>query len=573
MLHAITYVFYFFWRHPHYCLEIQNWHILPWHMRCVTKEASMRRYFIIKTPSKKTPFNLGSLLFKKGEFDQALHYLQQRSALEPMHDQTEFFLGLSYGTKNMFDKSVHHLTRAATLNTALPQIHEYLGTALEQQHNLDAALDHFYKAIHNDPTNYKAHFHIGIIHHQQNKLEAALKAYDETTRLKPTYQPALLERANILTLLGRTDESIAIYTQLLEINGIEPTTLYNIAFALKKQGVYDKAIEIYNKVITLSPCNKQALLGVAHAYLALGDFEHGWTNLAAYNACNTSTNHFLKKSDAIKGKTIFIGAEWDRTDMIMLVRYAQHIKRQGGTVILQTPDNLAKLFKNCEYIDQIISAESGTTQKFHKYIPISSLPALFGATLKSVPSEVPYLHTDKETAQFWKNILDRDKSLAKIGLFLSSHEDTSVTADQQNIPPHLLAPLAQLDGVSFYNLQNTLYPFNFHNLPTTFVTHCFGQGFSNNDSDILNLAAIIQHLDLVITRDSLVAHLAGALGIRVWVLLPYKANWRWMQNRTDCPWYPTMKLFRQQEPGNWTSCITAVTTDLKDLLATKKNTA
>ena len=247
--------------------------------------------------------------------------------------------------------------------------------------------------------------------------------------------------------------------------------------------------------------------------------------------------------------------EWGLGDMMQFIRYARLIKSYGATITVQTFKPLIPLFKLCPFLDDIISFDD--YQPFATIrIPMLSLPMIFDTTLQTIPTDIPYLQADKQLTQQWQQTLANDKNF-KIGIcwhakpiYLEDHKHT-----RRSIPLTDFIPLSFVPGISFYNLQKIHGTDELNDLPYYFKVHDFGDALDTQNGNFMDSAALIKNLDLVISADTSIVHLAGALGVPTWVALPYTAEWRWLQNRSDTPWYPTVQLFRQTIPGDWSTVI------------------
>jgi len=252
--------------------------------------------------------------------------------------------------------------------------------------------------------------------------------------------------------------------------------------------------------------------------------------------------------------------------MMQFIRYAKCVKELGATVLINIHAPLMKLFTLCDFIDQL-SPRGSKHPTIDIKIPIMSLPFIFNTTLETVPADIPYLYADEHLIKFWKEKITQDKNF-KIGLAWvskSKHLEKNYLT-RRSVPLKNFAPLAELHNVSFYSLQKTDGLDQLSNLPQNFTVKSFGPDFDNTNGRFMDTAALIMNLDLVITSDTSIAHLAGALGKETWILLPYVAEWRWMQERNTTPWYPNARLFRQKKHSDWTHVIQAIKEELQKII-------
>jgi len=400
---------------------------------------------------------------------------------------------------------------------------------------------------------------------------------------------------------GNVESAAHNFDQALTLDPLNISILSNCAMTHRKLNNLDLSIALYEKILTLHPHNGDAAFGLAQAYLANGTIDKGWQHFNKWRTKEVVQKYPQSITD-IKGKTIIIRAEWGLGDMIQFIRYAQHLKDQGAYVIVEAPHFLINILSSCSWIDKIILGGSSLPQADYE-IPLFCLPTLCKTTAQTIPASIPYLKADEQLVEKWKPIIAANKNF-KVGICWDvGHHDTNIVAWQRTAPLHHWLPLAAIDGISLYSLQRnpkidqeiqqklSLHIFenldSDHGLPgpsTSFRINSenekTGDSPAKPDNTLKNYpmaktgafmdtAAIMQHLDLVITVDTSVAHLAGALGIPVWVLLPYSPDYRWTLKGATTQWYPTMRLFRQPKPGNWDTVMQEVVQALKTITSKK----
>jgi len=371
-----------------------------------------------------------------------------------------------------------------------------------------------------------------------------------------------------------------------------PAVLNNIAYTLKQIGRMAEAIPYYEKTMELAPGNDPRL-GLAKAYLATGQFEKAWP-LFEYRVADQENyrqkfqfQHLTLEN--LKDKTVLIVCEWGLGDMIQFApRYAQVLKQAGvKKIIMHTFNPLVQLFQHCDYIDEVISLKQPAIGYFDVKIPALSLPLICKTQVETIPSNIPYLYADPDLVEYWDKELHKIEHLkpcpeprearverirvglcwqAKPGIFL---EENPLT--KRAVPLELFAPLAQLEHVQLYSLQRQfgmeqLYENRNKTCPAKpdwrRRIHDFGKNFDADHGRFMDTAAVIENLDLVISVDTAMVHVAGALGAPVWVLIPSVAEWRWHLHETETPWYPNVRLFRQKTHGDWASVIAQIVDEL-----------
>jgi ADP-heptose:LPS heptosyltransferase len=296
--------------------------------------------------------------------------------------------------------------------------------------------------------------------------------------------------------------------------------------------------------------------------LSCGDFINGWKEYEWRLKINArpSVKEFsqlLWDGSDISGKTILLYTEQGHGDAIQFIRYVPAVVQRGATIIVECQKELASLFQNVEGIKKVISIGE-QLPAFDLHCPLLSLPLKFNTTLDTIPAEIPYIKVNPLSTRKWKDKLSDDSSKLKVGLVWAgsqSHKDDR----NRSFALNTFAPLAQFDNIVFYSLQKEKGSEQAKKPPEgmKLIDHM------EEINDFSDTAALIENLDLVISVDTAVAHLAGAMGKPVWTLLPFVPDWRWLLNREDSPWYPTMKLFRQPSHSDWKSVIHKVAEELR----------
>lgn len=366
---------------------------------------------------------------------------------------------------------------------------------------------------------------------------------------------------------NKLQAAITMYRRLLAQFPNFTTAQYNLGHALRTSGNIYEAIPELESVISKEPNNVSAHICLARAQLTSGNYLNGWAELEWRFGKQTTWSQklrmYLKKHGTLADKTILIRAEWGLGDTMMFIRYAKLLKDLGATVIVDVQKSLIPLLSLCPYIDEIVDHTKGIPP-FHFQIPMISLPVIFETTLDTIPVPVPYLYAQKNLVKEWRKKLGEQDHF-KIGI---CWEGNIIHAAGKFMPLQQFLTLAQIPNVRLYSLQQRHGLDQLKDIPKQLL-HRFDDDFDKTNGSFVDTAAVMLNLDLIITVDTSLAHLAGALGVPVWVVLPHVADWRWMLDRSDCPWHPTMRLFRQPKPNNWSSVAQAIKTKLTYIL--KKN--
>jgi tetratricopeptide (TPR) repeat protein len=403
-----------------------------------------------------------------------------------------------------------------------------------------------------------------LIHHLKNNFRT-VNDYD-----------SINHAASFLAQIDEIDAAVPYFEKLYKLKPANSSTSYNMAYVLSLLGRHQEAISYYEKTLALDPAFEQAHLGFSKALLALGDFSRGLPEFEHRMEYWENFHHYYKYPTldlaTLTGKKIILLAEWGLGDTFQFIRYAKLLKDAGATVIVQTFAPLVKLLSHCPYIDTIMP-QGTLLPKADLRIPLLSLPLVFKTTMHTIPAPIPYLYADPALTQEWHMKLAPDQTF-KVGLcwhakpiYLENHRYT-----RRSIPLKTFLSLATVPNITIYSLQKAVGTEELLSSMTGTIKN-FGPLLDQDHGPFMDTAALIKNLDLVLSVDTSIVHLAGGLGTPIWVLLPYNAEWRWLHDRTDSPWYPSiMRLFRQSEPGNWNNVLTQIKTELETLVK-KRDTA
>jgi len=469
-----------------------------------------------------------------------------------------------------------------------------LAKTLESQHQWERAIEHYQQALRLAPDYIEAYGSLGNLWQQQNQLEAALTCYQQILRIAPTSAPAYGNMGNIYATKQQWELAATCYRRVLQLWPEEVNTYHRLGEVLWAQQQWPAVIDCYQQLLRLQPQVVINYVKLSEAYLILGNstaavacyqpalqwqppvaalhfqyallllklgrFQEGWEEYE-WRLQSTAIDYHLPRppwtGSPLAGRRLLVHWEQGLGDTIQFVRYLSLI--QGGQVILAGQPVLANLLRGVTGIDELIVNESDhlPNVEYEVWISLLSLPRMFTTSLANIPATVPYLQPDPHQQEKWRARLKQfNPSRFKIGLVWAgspTHENDS----NRSCPLSLLTPLAHLAQITWFSLQKG--PAVSQLPPPGLILNCLHDELI----DFSDTAAVIAELDLVISVDTAVAHLAGAMGQPVWVLLPFISDWRWLINRADSPWYPTMKLFRQSRAGDWQGVLTRVKEELE----------
>ncbi|TWJ18878.1 tetratricopeptide repeat protein [Geobacter argillaceus] len=451
------------------------------------------------------------------------------------------------------------------INPAKQELSE--GIRLHLEGNLPEALACYSRALNCSPDNPEILLPIGAVLHDLDRYDEALAVYQRIMDLLPASAALYHNRGNTLLALDRFEEAIDSYARALALMPEDAEALVTMGTAFEQLGRYDAAMKCYEEALKRVPACAEAHWNLALALLRRGEYLRGWEEFGwrwQKKGYPTRWREFpaqMWDGRPLHGRTILIHAEQAFGDTIQFARYLPLVALRGGTVIVECPQPLAPLLETIQGVTQVVTAGTPLPHAdFH--LPLMSLPQLFATTPETIPDQTPYLFPPQERLHRWQARIGSDQR-PRIGF---------VWAGRKSPDPHRscrlsdLVPLANSANASIYSLQVGEGADQAANPPAGMDLI----DLTGNISDFADTAALIAQLDLVISIDTAVAHLAAAMGKRTFILLPFAPDWRWMLGRNDSPWYPTVRLFRQTEPGDWQGVIGRVMEELKNVPAKGK---
>lgn len=412
----------------------------------------------------------------------------------------------------------------------------------------------------------------GMEYQKNEQFTDAIACYEEIVQNDPHNISAMFNLGGCYLAIGNIQKALDSFNGVISISPNALPALYNKAFTYKTMGDLDTAIELYKKIIHTNPDYEPAQLGLGFAYITQGNFELGWKQHERYlkqSGKNGDKLRSLLRNNAIEYKTILLRPEGGLGDTLNFIRYAEQLKNMGANVIVACQKPLIPLLSRCTYIDHLIPC--GVALPEHDAdATLMSMPAIFADNDSTAPKNIPYLFADPQLIEYWNKRLTADTNF-KVGICWQAdiHNDipSKLPIARRGVPLQNFSTLSSIDGVSFYSLQKYDGVEQLTTLPSHFQLHVF-DNIDEQSGPFMDTAALIKNLDLVITVDTAVAHLAGGLGANVWLLLPYAtADWRWTCNRTDSCWYPTMRIFKQQNPFDYDGVIKNVYAALQELIS------
>ncbi|NTW52425.1 MAG: tetratricopeptide repeat protein [Chlorobiaceae bacterium] len=485
-----------------------------------------------------------------GNHVKAVEMIGKAIAIDPGNACFHCNLGLVLNGLKEFESAATSFDRAISIKPDYHLAHYNRGKALLELDMYNAALASFDKAIAIVPDDHLAHYNRGNALKKLNQLESAVESFDRAITIKPDYHEAWSNRGNALHELNNIDAALASYDKAVTIKPDDHLAQFNRALALHALTRLDEALACYENAIAIRQNFPDACWNKSLALLTAGDFRSGWElyewrwqvkKLADTRRHITETLWLGKQS--IAGKTILLHCEQGLGDTIQFCRYIPMVADLGARVIFEVELPLRKLLGGLRGISELFVTGSSLPES-DCHCPLMSLPLAFKTDLDTIPDAGPYLKSDPGKLAYWKERLGR-KTNPRVGLVWNGNV-THTNDKNRSIP--LSALIRHLpEGFSYVSLQKEVRDIDRQTLESNaHILH-----FGDELEDFTDTAALCDLMDVVISVDTSVAHLNGALGNPTWVLVPFSPDWRWMLVRDDSPWYRSIRLFRQQKPNDW----------------------
>lgn len=477
------------------------------------------------------------------------------------------------------------------------------GVILERRAQLDAALGCYERILQLDTRHVDALFNRGNVLRDLGRAEEALQSYDSALAVRPHHAATLTNRGTVLAMLDEIEAALASFDQALGIDPTDAAALNgrgavleqlgrreealeslqralahdpllldahnNRAVTLQGLGRLDEALVAFEQARSIDPQHARTRLNHALALLSVGDYQRGWREYEwRWRMPDAPRARALpprwRGEEPLAGRSILLTGEQGFGDSLQFCRYAPRLAALGAHVVLQVPAALVTLLQSLQGVGEVIADEQAPPACDY-HCPLLSLPLALKTTLQSIPSAVPYLRAESQRVADWATRLG-PSSRPRVGVVWSG----GLRAGQpwqrrRNIPLTLLAPLGRIDTVEFFSLQKGEPAES--ELAALTAGGWHGPRLMQHSAqlrDFADTAALVEQLDLVISVDTALVHLAGALGKPIWILNRFDSCWRWFRERTDSPWYPSARLYRQARAGEWTAVIEHVVQDLHD---------
>ncbi len=522
--------------------------------RLEESEAEFAKIVELEPGNPRAHYDLGHMRRLLKRPSEAAADFEEALRLKPDFPEARHDLGLALSQLDRKAEAKECYEEALRLKPDFCEAYNNLGVLLEESGELTEAEQCFRKGLTVKPGSDETHNNLGVVLAAMGRHGEAAACYRHALALNPRSAHAYNNLGNALRTIGEVDEAIECLNQAIRLRPDYAEAYNNVAIALVQKGRIDAALENYERALYHKPDYAEAHMNRALALLGEGDYERGWTEYEwrwkgkemRHPAASVHRRRWV--GSPLRGRTILLKAEQGLGDTIQFARYASLLKQRGATVILESQKSLARLLASCPGIDRIVVRGSEEQVEFDFYAPLMSLPGIFKSTLETIPAEVPYLVPEEERLERWRARVSAIPGY-KVGIAWQGNPD--YRGDRmRSIPLRRFAPLGAIDGVTLVSLQKGFGVEQLEEIAGEFHVETLGD-VDTDGGAFLDTAAILSHLDLVITSDTALPHVAGALGVPVWMATPLAADWRWLRRGSRCPWYPTMRMFRQRSQGDW----------------------
>jgi tetratricopeptide (TPR) repeat protein len=509
---------------------------------------------------------LGNALADQDKFDKAVAAYLNAQGSEPNQAELHISLGNVLSKQGAFDDAAAHYGRAVELapDDATPM--RLLGQAMHEAGRIEDAVEVYRRASELDPRDVVVWANLGACLCAIEQLAAAVEASKRALALKPDHAPAHTNLGIILEKMGDADAAVAAHRRAIGADPDHAKAYANLAVVLRNKGELDEMMEVSHQAVTLAPDDPLTRSNHAHFLLMCGDLARGFADYHWVRKCKSLAEGVPLfdgpewHGEVFAGKTLLLFADYGIGDALQFVRYVPMVLARGGSVVLQVQPAIAAVLRPMQGVT--VLGRDEPVPSYHLQLPLMDLPSIFDTTLDTIPADVPYLMADPVKVAAWRDALD-DQPKLKVGVVWAGSPLHKGDA-QRSLSAEAVLPRLVIPGVQLFSLQKE------PRAADGPVLEQLGAGIVDLApvlGDFTDTAAAIMALDLVISVDTSVAHLAGALGRPCWMLLPYALDWRWLRDREDSPWYPTIRLFRQNKPQVWDDVLARMAAELARVAA------
>ncbi|HWR00433.1 MAG TPA: tetratricopeptide repeat protein [Chlorobaculum sp.] len=504
---------------------------------------------------------LGVAAYQTGNHRKAVELIGKSIAIFPDNAVFHYNLGIALNELKELEAAAACFGKTVSLKPDYHPACLKLANTLQELNRFEAALASYDQAITIKPEEHLAHYGRANALKQLRRFEAAVASYDDAIALNPDHAESYSNRGNALQELKQFDAALASYDKAVSLQPEDHLAQFNRGTALQQLNKSEEALDCYDKAIAARPDFPDACWNKSLALLTGGNYLDGWPlyewrwQVAKFAAAR---RNFIQRlwlgRGSLAGKTILLYSEQGLGDTIQFCRYIPLIAKLGARVVLEVDLPLTGLLKEITGLSAVFAKGSSLPESdFH--CPLMSLPLAFKTEPNTIPCTRRYLKSDPEKSAQWKSRLGQ-KMYPFVGLVWSGNITHSNDGNRSVLLSDLIRHLPA--GISYASLQKEVRDAD----RSTLASNAQILHLGDELTDFTDTAALCDLMDAVISVDTSVAHLNGALGNPTWLLLPFSPDWRWMLDREDSPWYPDLRLIRQQKPGDWSGAFEKLNSDL-----------
>lgn len=516
---------------------------------------------VFDTPTK-AKFHEALLLHQQGKLLKAQALYEDILKLQPRHFDSLHLLGVIACQTNNLPKGLELIGQAIALNPENPVFYSNQGNTFQALMQFESAIASYNQAITLNPDYAEAYNNRGSAFQKIKQFDNAIENYNRTISLKPDYADAYYNRGSALQELKRFAEAVRSYDRAIALNPDFTDAYYNRGNALKELKLLEDAVKSYDQAIALNPDHAEAYLNKSLTFLLGGDYDNGWA-LYEWRWKQEKSPSIQKRNftqplwigkESLIDKTIVLHSEQGFGDTIQFCRYSKSVAELGARVIMEVEQPLVRLLQDLPGVSDVL-AKGSSIPPFDYHCPLLTLPLVFRTNIQSIPYAEKYLRSNTSKRSYWASKLgDIKKPL--VGLVWSG---SPMNKNDNNRSIFLAELIQNLPSYCQYiSLQKEVKDIDKKTLERNSSIRHFGDELN----DFADTAALCELMDIVISVDTAIAHLSGALGKETWVLLPFSPDWRWLLDRNDSPWYRSVKLYRQPAIGDWDSVLSDVSDEL-----------
>lgn len=509
--------------------------------------------------------NRGNVFLGMEELDLAIESYSLAIEIDVTFSEALICRANAYSLQKKYELATEDLKKVIQLRPDYKESYYGLANALKDQYHLHDAVTYYQKAIAIDPGYYDALTNLANTLRRLKVFDQAAVYYSQAVQARPNSAEAYSNLGNILHDIKRTDLAIDAYVKALEIDSKDQRALYNLGNIFKELNQLDDALEQFNYVLSLDPDSIETRFAIGMIYLTQGKYKEGfalyelrWQRESLITKLREYEQPLWTGHESLENKTILIYIEQGLGDTIQFSRLIPELAKRGAQVLFEVQKPVINLMQQISGVTQVIPYEE-TLPEFDYYCPLLSLPAKLGLELDMIPLAQGYLKTQPNYVDKWQKILGI-KTKPRIGLVCSGnpmHENDQ----NRSILLFDLIPFLPTE-FEYVCLQKEMREVDRQMLQKYPLFKSYGDDLETFD----DTAALCELMDIVISVDTSVAHLSGALAKKTYLLIPYCPDWRWMLNREDSPWYDAMKIYRQEYSNQWHTTFVKLANDLKSEL-------